>query len=128
MASFYKVATGHDVASGSLVLISPQPRSDGVQSTRRLFSANAKVKDEGLFVYLHWNVIGTIAMYQSILSQFGLGAATEADVTISVPEYQYAYNRFNGVAIRPAPGEDVQRRNFFFREIVILVRNLEYAS
>lgn len=128
MASTYKVALGHDVASLDLDLVDPQPTSDGIQVTRRTFSGNGTVYDQGRYIELRWSVIEDEAEYNDLLQQFGIdGGDLTADVTISVPDDDYQYNRFNGIAVRPQLGQDARRRDYFIREMVIVVRNLEFA-
>lgn len=130
MASSYKVADGHDIAFGSLNLIVPQPSSNGVEATRRTYSANGEPFDEGLFIELRWNIVGQSDRLNTILAFFGLnGDDMTNEVTISVPEGPIlAYNKFNGLAIRPEIGRDIRRRDFALRELIILVKNLSYAA
>lgn len=129
MASGYKIKDGFDEALIDLVLLSPQPRSTGVQVARRTFAAGGAVVEEGKYIELIWDLVGDISAYQSLLTQFGLGAgALINEITLYVPEYNFAYNRYNGVAVRPEIGRDVARSNYFIRNITILVRDLSYAA
>lgn len=126
--SSYQIAIGHDVALVDLDLLVPQPRSGIVKATRRTTSGNRKILDEGLYLELRYNVLGSPATYSSLLTQFGVnGSNTTRDVTIYGVEYQFAYNRFNGVAVRPQLGEDADYDNFFIRDIIFLITDLEYA-
>lgn len=125
--STYRVADGHDVALGSLTVIDPQPRSDGIQVTRRLFAASGAVIEQGKYVELRWDALLSVSEYQTVLSAFGVQSALTNDVTVYVRDEAFDFVRMNGTAIRPRPGSDVFWR-FFPRRIVILVRDLEAAS
>lgn len=128
--SFYKVALGFDVPDIDLVLIDPQPTSDGVQTTRRTHSANATIFGEGRYIELRWAVVEDESILDDILSVFGLdGADTTSEVTIHVPQPPImAYNYFNGIAVRPEIGPDLRRRDYFLRDLVVLVKFLELAA
>ena len=123
----YRVADGHDVVLGSLTVLDPQPRTDGIQSTRRTFSGNGTPNDEGQFVVFDYSVVPSASDYQSILSDFGIQSATSNDVTVYVRDETFAWVRKNGKAIRPQPRVDV-RWDFFPRNVQILVRDLVDAS
>lgn len=118
--STYKVATGSSVALVSLALIVPQPASPGVKASRRTYSADGAIHDEGLHIVLEWGVIGTPTILTALLTQFGLNAATSAAVTVYVPNQIHAYTRYNGTAMRP----EVSRESYFLRGIQIVVRDL----
>ncbi len=126
--SSYKVKDGFDQALVDLVTITPQPRSEGVLRVRRTYAAGGAVIEEGRYIELVWDLVGDIAAFQSLLNQFGLGSALTNEVTLYAPEQYYAYNRFNGVAVRPELGRDVSRNDFFVRNITILFRDLTYAA
>ncbi|HMN10894.1 MAG TPA: hypothetical protein PKD55_01065 [Bellilinea sp.] len=124
----YKVADGHDIIEANLNTINPQPRSTGIRATRRVFLADGSVQDDGRYIELHWGIIDNPSAYQSLLSQFGVQNATTNDVTVYVPDETFAWVRYNGTAVRPAQGSDVRRQDFFIRDVVVLVRDLEAAS
>lgn len=124
MTTVYKVATGHDIALGSLTAIDPQPRTKGLQYARRSYAASGIVIDELAFVELEWSMIETETQYLALLTQFGLNAATSANVSIYVQDETYQWILRNGKAIRPLIGSDGARENFFIRDITILVNNL----
>lgn len=126
--SNYRIAAGHDQALIDLDPITPQPRSEGVKALRRTYAAGGTVYEEGKYIELAWNVLGGATSYQAILTQFGLDAAATAQVTLYVPDYNFAYARYNGTAVRPLVGEDIAQRNYFLRNVVILVRDLEYST
>lgn len=118
--STYKIATGHNVALLSLTAISPQPTSPGVKATRRTFSADGALHDEGLYIILEWSFVEDGTDLSTLLTQFGLAAATTANVTIYCPNQVHAYTRYNGVAVRP----EVARDNYFLRNVQIVIKDL----
>jgi hypothetical protein len=108
--STYRVATGHDVVLGSLTVLSPQPSGDAViQTTRRTFSADGSVADQGRYIELNWS------------------AYTSALVTVYVRDEVFTWVRMNGTAIRPEPGRQVRWGEVQSRPlgISILVRDLD---
>jgi hypothetical protein len=123
--STYRVKVGHGEALVDLVVLSPQPASIGVQSTRRTHAASGLVYDEALFVRLEWNVLNDATGYQAILTAFGLASASQANVTIYARNQRYAFARYNGVAVLPEVGRDVTWDRSFPRGIAVIVKNLE---
>lgn len=124
----YLVADGHDVPEGSMTALDPQPRSRGIQYTRQTFAADGTPVNEGPFVELVYNVVGSKSQYQSILTDFGLLAADSNAVTVKVRDEEFDFVRKNGLAIKPLPGTGVDWSNYFPRNVVILVRDLEDAA
>lgn len=125
--SDYRVATGTSVALGSLTVIAPQPHSNGVQSTRRTFAADDSVYDEGKFIELEFDFSEDPTTYVALLTLFGVNVSLTAAVTVYIPDERLASIRYNGTAVRPQPGRDMVRRNYFPRDITILVKNLTVA-
>lgn len=126
--SYYTVKTGHDQPEIDLVLMTPQPRSTGVQAARRSYAASGAVIEEGNYIILVWNVIGSIAAWNVLINQFGLGAALSAEVTIRVPNHQFGYTRWNGTAVRPQIGVDVQKTGYFIRNVRMVIRDMVYIA
>ena len=124
----YKVADGHDIAEESLATISPQPRSEGIKATRRVFCPDGTVQDDGRYVELVWDLVGDATDYQSLLNQFGVQSATTNEVTVLVRDETFAWVRMNGTAVRPSPGNDVSWRDFFPRGVTILIKDLVAAT
>ena len=125
MADQYLIAQAHDIAFASLNTIDPQPHSPGVQVLQRNVAASGKVKDIGLWIPLQWEFIDTPTLYGTLLGLFGLSATvTEHDVTIWCPNRFFTFTRYNGLAVLPLRGEDVNRANFFIRDATIIVKNL----
>lgn len=125
--SDYRVADGHNVALGSLTVLSPQPRSPGLQYTRIQYAADGTPILEGAFVNLIWGVIGSKSQYQDILSVFGLSTVTTNAVTVYIRNANFDYVRYNGTAVKPQVGEGVEW-SYFPRNLTILVRDLEASS
>jgi len=126
--SSYRVADGHDVALESLNVLDPQPRSEGIKPTRRTFGGDGTPYDEAKYVELLYSMVSSATEYQSILSAFGVQNAGSNEVTVYVRDETFAWARQNGLAIRPQPGQDVRWSNYFPRDVVILVRDLEDAT
>lgn len=125
----YRVGIGHNIALVSLTVLSPQPRSDGVKFTRQDFAGDGTVIQQGLYVEFVWGIIRNTAAYHealsttSILARFGLDDDTSADVTIYARDNRLAWKRYNGKAILPEPGAQLDYRSFP-RNIHILIRGL----
>lgn len=119
----YLMADGHGVALGSLAAIVPQPASPGVQIVQRNSAVSGVVHEQGLWIPLNWNKL-SIAKYQALLTQLGLAAALENDITLYCPNFQYTLTRYNGKAIRPEQGVDIRRPGHFLDDITIRVINL----
>jgi hypothetical protein len=125
--SDYRVATGHDEALVDLTVLSPQPRSKGIQYTRRVMAADGSMVNEGPYVELVWDVVATDTVFRNILTAFGLASVYNALVTVYVRDDDFQYVRKNGRAIRPTPGDGVEW-SYFPRSMTILVRELEAVS
>lgn len=126
--SDYRVATGHDVALGSLTVLDPQPSSPGIQPTRRSYAASGQVKDEGPYVRLIWTAVADDAEYRTILNYFGMNGLPLTytnNVTVYVRNELFNYARKNGLAVLPEMGRDVNWRDYFPRDVTIIVKNLE---
>jgi len=127
--TLYKLAQGSDVAIGSLIALIPQPKSDGIKPLRRTFSGDGSIYDEGRYIELYWDLVGNQPMYQALLvSVFGVSYLSTNEVTIFCPDEHFQFQRFNGLAVIPQNGEDVRRRDYFIRDIVILIKDLVLAS
>ncbi len=124
----YKQHDGHDVILASLTDISPQPHSTGVQATRRSYSANGDVTDQGLYIELLFEAVESNTAYGTLLTLFGVNVALTNDITLYCPGPALAWTRYNGTAVRPEVGRDLKRENYFPRAIIILVKNLAAAT
>lgn len=124
----YRVATGHDVVLGSLTVLDPQPTSEGIQYTRTTYGASGVVYKEGAYVELLWSYLDDATAYQALLTTFGLGSVESAAVTVYVRSDKFAWVRMNGRAVRPLVGQGVTWRDYFPRNITLLIKDLETAS
>jgi hypothetical protein len=128
MTTYRVSSAGHDEDLVDLTVISPQPRSIGVQSTRRTYGVDGAVLDEGRFVELEFNIYANATAYAALLTLFGVQNTLTNLVTVYVPDERYAWTRYNGTAVRPEIGRDVTRTNFFIRNITILIKDLEASA
>lgn len=124
MASDYRVATGHGVALLSLAAVAPQPASSGFKHTERSYGLSGAVYEQAPYIELVWTMLETPTQYTTLLGQFGLTSVLYADVTVYIPNADYAYTRYNAVAVKPQIGADGQRENYFLRNFVIVLKNL----
>lgn len=124
----YKAKTGHDQALVDLVDLTPQPASDGLEYTRETDSASESIYAEAPFIWLKWSAL-TISDYTTLLGQFGLTVSNRTQaVTVYIPNEIYTEARYNGTAVLPRKGSEVQRREYFLRDVRILVRDLELSA
>ena len=129
--SDYRVADGHDVVLGSLTILDPQPSSEGMQPTRRTYSANKSVYEEAHFIAFEYSVVEDSTEYLAILTDFGLHGLPPTytnEVTVYLRNDLFTKQRYNGTAVRPEIGRDVRWRRYFPRDVVILVRDLVISS
>lgn len=129
MSSDYRVKVGHDNPLIDLVTISPQPRSSGLKATERTYGIGASgVFELAPYCELVWDVLETETEYTTLLTAFGLSSSLTSSVTVYIRNSAYAYARYNATAVRPQIGTDGQWDNFYLRNFVILLKNLELAS
>lgn len=122
--STYRVKSGHDVALGSLTVLDPQPRSAGVQYARRSVMPDGSVVAEGPYVELVWDVLESETAYQALMLSLGVSTSMSIAVTVYARSDQFAWVRYNGHLIRPVANWN----NYFARNTVVLIRNLEVAT
>jgi hypothetical protein len=122
--SDYRSKTGINQTLVSLTKLSPQPTSAGVMATRRIPLGDGSVLDQGLYVEWLYNIVEDAAQLLAILTPLGLHTAKSAAVTIYTRDDLYAYKRYNGVAVRPAPSW----QNYYPRNVTILIRSLELST
>lgn len=120
----YKVGIGNGLSLGSLSEITPQPRSTGVQRTRRSYAADSSIYQEAPFVLLEWVVLNDDNEYGTLLNQFGLVVGLTSPVTVLVRNEFWAFTLYSGTAVQPEMGATANWDNFFPRNIQILVRDL----
>jgi hypothetical protein len=128
MTTYRVSSAGHDEELDDLTVISPQPRSIGVQSTRRTYGVDGTVLDEGRYVEIEFSYSEDPTAYAALLTLFGVQNTLTNLVTVYVPDERYAWTRYNGTAVRPEIGRDVTRTNYFIRNITILIKDLEASA
>lgn len=127
--STYRVADGFNVALGSLTVLTPQPRSEGLQYARRTYGGSGAVYDEGPFVELQWDVLEDATEYQAIVDTiFGVSRPLTNAITIYLRNQYYAWVRMNGIAVSPENVRDLHWRQFFPRDLTIIVKGLAIAT
>lgn len=125
----YRIGDGPDVPLLSLTVLSPQPRSEGVKPVRRTFGGDGSVYDDGLYLELEWDVIGSASDYQALIDTiFGVTRPLTNEVTVYARNQYDQFVRYNGIAVSPENGRDVRRRNSFRRDLTILIKSLVIAS
>lgn len=122
--SDYRIAAGHGVALGSLTVLSPQPRSIGVQVVQRSYGTSGAVHESGLYLELLYGHIATPTDYQVLLALMGTNTALYANVTLYAWRKDYDYARYNAIAVRPQIGQDAAWQDYFLRNVVFLFKNL----
>jgi hypothetical protein len=121
----YRVAWGHDAAFVDMDKIVPEPKATFVQPvvvTQGISGANHW---QGWFLPLTWEMIEDQEQYVDLLVQFNLATNTEAEVTVYAQNYQGYWFKFNGTAHLPIPEEDLRRRDFFIKDVVINITDME---
>jgi hypothetical protein len=126
--SDYRVKPAHNQPLVDLVVLDPQPRSVGIQVTRRTYAASGVVYEEGLYVELVYSMIENATQYQAILTAFGLSSLVSANVTLYAEDQTFAAKRWNGRVVRPDIGRNGARENYFLRDVVFLVKDLTAAT
>lgn len=120
----YKVALGFNTATADLVAISPQPKSQGIRPTRRTYSADTTINDEGTYCELEFSALQDETEYQALLAQFGIDSSLSAQVSVYIRNGVYTFGTYNAIAIQPQPGQELTWE-FFPKNAIILLRNLE---
>lgn len=123
--SQYKIAEGYNIALASLTLINPQPTTRGVQYTERAVNLDGTFTQAGPYCEMLWSAVGTEADYLTLLTQFGLNDSISNAVTVYLRNERLQYTRYNATATLPALGQDGSWSQYFLRDLVILLRDLE---
>lgn len=127
--SYYAVAIGHD-NTAYMTTLTPQPDEEhpgGSQYAQVDYAPDGSVALQGAYYTFIWSEI-TQDDYEDILEDFGLDSAHSAEVTIYArDDMMKTWGYYNGVALRPLPGDTVRWNNRPQRAIII-VRNLEAVA
>lgn len=122
--SDYRVKALHNIALGSLTVLSPQPRSEGVKAVSRSYGTSGSVFEHGLYIELVYDYIATPTDYQVLLALMGTNTALYAPVTLYAWRKDYDFQRYNAIAVRPQIGNDGGWNNYFQRNVVFLFKHL----
>lgn len=122
--SDYRVKALHNIALGSLTVLSPQPRSEGVKVVSRSYGTSGSVFEHGLYIELFYDYIATPTDYQVLLALMGTNTELYAPVTIYAWRKDYDYQRYNATAVRPQLGQDGAWNQYFLRNVTFLFKNL----
>ncbi len=107
-----------------LTALDPQPKSVGVQTTRRSYAADGSIFQEGPHAILIWDNLDDADAYVDILETFGLDTALTSQVTVRLRSEYFSDTLYNGTAILPEHGKDIGWE-FMPRNLQILIRDLE---
>lgn len=125
MATLYMIADGHDVPPESMSPFDPQPRTEGMQYTRRQYAASGIVVDEAPFVEFLWSMFETGAQYRATLTQAGVLVARTALVSLYLEDDTFDGIVRNATIVRPFIGSDGKRTNYWLADFVLLAKNLQ---
>lgn len=103
---------GWNIALASLFAPDPLPESGMVMPVQRTYGASGIPHEMGLYGELKWGLIETEADYLANLTAIGLHNALSNQITVYLRNFALQWNRYNGIAIRPEAGRDVQWRYF----------------
>ena len=121
----YLVGVGTDLVTGSLNVIAPQPRSKGLEYKRWVEAMDGTRYATGPYIELQWDLLQGATEYLALLTSFGVHVGISSSVSIYAKNDIYAWQYFNGLAMRPRVGHEVQWTRYFPRRITILVKALE---
>lgn len=124
----YRVKDGHGQTLFEDDDVAPQPRTSGVQVTRRVHSVSGGLQDEFLYVEMLFSALESVSQFQAVLTQFGVLSAMTNEVTIMARDQTLQWATYNGTAVQPQMGADVQYSRYYPRDVVMLIRDLELIS
>lgn len=118
----YAVGIGWDVAQEELVPV--HCRNGEVRATQRQYSDGGP-HDQGLYSAPVIDLFEDAANLQETFALFGLDEAEAAKVTWYTRDDTFTWRRYNGWAKRPRPVEDGGLNNYFLRDYVIYIVDLQ---
>jgi len=124
----YLISIGNNVALVDLEPLAPQPKSAGIQVTRRNHAADGSISEDGQYIILEYSALESAEMYQDVLDQFDLMDNNSAAVTIYARDSRWDFHRYNGIAVYPEMGREAEWRDLFPRNISILIHSLEFLT
>lgn len=117
--STYRLADTHNVALGSLGVLSPQPKGDPVAPVQRNSAVSGAIHDQGKFVVWRWNTLKDEAALLAVLTTHGLHNADSNDVTIYTRSERLVWTRYNATCILPQANTDFRWEFPFLRALEI---------
>ena len=121
----YLVGVGTDLVTGSLNIITPQPRTRGLQYKRWVEAVDGTRYATGPFINFMWDLNQSATSYVALLTSFGIHSSSMANVSIFARDDIYVWRYYNAVAMRPRVGHEVNWDRYFPRRITILCKELE---
>lgn len=121
----YLVGVGTDLVTGSLNIITPQPRTRGLQYKRWVEAMDGTRYGTGPYIEFLWDLNQDATAYVALLTSFGINSSTKASVSIYARSDIYIWTYYNAVAMRPRVGHEVGWNRYFPRRITILCKELE---
>ena len=121
----YLVAVGTDVVTGSLNIITPQPRTKGLQYKRWVEAVDGTRYGTGPFINFLWDLTQGATDYLALLTSFGIHVSNQASVSLRARDDIYVWKYYNAVVVRPRVGHEVSWDRYFPRRITILAKELE---
>jgi hypothetical protein len=118
----FKIGIGHDLLEADLDNFVPyQPKTPGLQWTRRSDAADLSVHEEGPFIRFTWGLMDE-TQYQALIAQCGLLTLKTRLVTIYAQDDNYVWQRFNAIAVKPL---SITRRGYWLYDVPLLAKQLE---
>lgn len=121
----YRVGVGHDLDIGDTDIILQQPRAEPAEPVEVQYGIDASHHYQHEYICFIFDVIESYDLYVAILGQFDLDSNQTSEVTIYGRSRRLSWNKFNGIAHLPIPGEDYKWDRFFLRDVRIYVTDLE---
>lgn len=117
--STYRIADGHNVALGSLTVLSPQPKGDPVAPVQRSYATSGTIHDQGKFVVWRWNVIKDESAFFALVTALGVSAADSDERTIYTRSERLIWTRYNATCILPQANADFRWEFPFLRGLEV---------
>ena len=112
----YRIADGVD-QEANFADVAPQPRCPGILATRRMYSLNRTVYEDGLYTYWEYETLDDTT-WNSLLSQFGISDSTKTNqVTIRTAGNARTFVNKNGTIVYPEIGVDATRIRSFWKNV-----------
>jgi len=118
----YKAAVSHNNLAG-LVVLSPQPASDGIQTPEYVYSGDRSKYGRGdESIILKYDDMIPVSEGIAVLTAFGIDTEPDSDVTVLLPDDLRGWAAYNGKAYRP---DNLRHQNGYYRNLHIMIGGLE---